>query len=1148
MIDLVKKFKRVLVANRGEIAIRIFRACHELGIRTVAIYSEEDKRSLFRTKADEAYQIGKNKGPVEAYLNIDEIISLALKKGVDAIHPGYGFLSENAEFAAKCEKAGIEFIGPTSEMMDKLGDKIKSKIVAQSAGVPTIPGVEKPIQSEEEAVEFAKSCGYPVMLKAAAGGGGRGMRIVTKEEEIIQSYRSAKNEAKKAFGIDDIFIEKYLERPKHIEVQIIADKYGNVVHLYERDCSVQRRHQKVVEFTPAIALSEKKRKAICDDALKIARTVGYRSAGTLEFLVDKNNNHYFIEMNPRIQVEHTVTEMVTGIDIVQSQLLIAEGYSLDSNELGIKSQEDIKLRGFAIQCRVTTEDPSNNFAPDTGKIDVYRTGSGFGIRLDGGNGFTGSVISPYYDSLLVKTTSWSRTYQDAIRKSIRSIKEMEISGVKTNIDFLINVLNHEQFRKGECDTNFIADNPELFDITPQTDDELRVLSFIGEKVVNETHGQKTDFDVPVVPKVSINEPLIGTKQILDEQGPQGLVKWIKEQNKLLLTDTTMRDAHQSLMATRVRTKDMLKVAKAQSVLGKDLFSMEMWGGATFDVAYRFLKESPWERLTELRKKVPNVLFQMLIRGANAVGYKNYPDNVIREFIKESAVAGIDVFRIFDSLNWLKGMEVAIDETLKQNKIAEACMCYTGDILDESRDKYSLEYYIKLAKEIEKTGAHILGIKDMSALLKPYAALKLIRALKNEISIPIHLHTHDTTGNGVATVLMAAHAGVDIVDTAFNSVSGLTSQPALNSVVAALKNTERDTGIDLDGLQKLSDYWNDVRPVYSQFESGLKTGSAEIYKYEIPGGQYSNLKPQVESFGLGHRFDEVKEMYKEVNHMVGDIVKVTPSSKMVGDLAIFMVQNDLTSENICEKAKNMTFPDSTVAYFTGMMGQPMGGFPEELQKIVLKEEKAITCRPGEMLPAENFGKIAEYLEEKYKMKPSNKELLSYALYPDVFESYLKYIKENGDFSRMGSDVFFHGLREGETSEIEIAEGKTLIVQLMEIGKLDSQGNRTLVFEVNGNRRDIKIKDKSSNATAQGYEESIAMADPENNMEIGASIPGNILKLLVKEGDTVKEGDSLVVIEAMKMETNIVAVTSGVIESLFVKEGQQVKSGQLLIKLK
>ncbi|KOF56070.1 pyruvate carboxylase [Clostridium sp. DMHC 10] len=1144
---MIKKFKRVLVANRGEIAIRVFRACHELGIRTVAIYSEEDKLALFRTKADESYLIGKNKGPVEAYLNIDEIINLALKKGVDAIHPGYGFLSENAEFARRCTEAGIEFIGPTGDMMDKLGDKINSKITSKGAGVATIPGVEKPIESEEQALEFARSCGYPVMVKAAAGGGGRGMRIVKSEEDLIAACRSAKNEAKKAFGIDDIFIEKYLENPKHIEVQVLGDKYGNIVHLYERDCSVQRRHQKVIEITPAVALSEEKRVQICEDALKIASSISYRSAGTLEFLLDKDGNHYFIEMNPRIQVEHTITEMVTGIDIVQSQILVAEGYRLDSDEVGIKSQKDVHLNGYAIQCRITTEDPSNSFAPDTGRIDVYRTGSGFGIRLDGGNGFTGAVISPYYDSLLVKSTSWSRTFEDAIRKSIRAIKETYISGVKTNIDFLINVLNHDTFRKGQCDTNFIANNPELFAITPRVDTELRILKFIGEKVVNETHGNKTEFDVPAVPKYEIKEPLIGTKQILDEKGPNGLVEWIKKQDKLLLTDTTMRDAHQSLMATRLRTVDMVKIARAESLLAKDLFSMEMWGGATFDTAYRFLKESPWERLERLRKRVPNILFQMLLRGANAVGYKNYPDNVVREFIKQSAKSGIDVFRIFDSLNWLKGMEVAIDEVLNQGKVAEACMCYTGDILDTNRDKYTLDYYVKFAKEIEKSGAHILGIKDMSALLKPYAALKLIRALKNEISIPIHLHTHDTTGNGVATVLMAAHAGVDIADTAFNSMAGLTSQPALNSVVAALKNTERDTGIDIGDIQQISDYWSTVRPVYSQFESGLKAVSAEIYKYEIPGGQYSNLKPQVESFGLGHRFEQVKEMYRKVNLMVGDIVKVTPSSKMVGDLAIFMVKNNLTPENIIEKAKDMPFPDSVVSFFKGMMGQPMGGFPKDLQEIVLKGEKPITCRPGELLPPEDFDAVRTHLKKDCKIEPTDKDVISYALYPEVFESYLRYKDEYGDLSRIGSDVFFHGLSEGEISELEIAEGKTMVVQLLDIGKLDKQGNRTLVFEINGNRREIKIKDKMSAAKQEVFEETV-MANPDNKKEIGASIPGNVIKILVNEGDQVKKGQSLMVIEAMKMETNVVASIDGVIESILVEEGKQVQGRELLIKLK
>lgn len=987
------------------------------------------------------------------------------------------------------------------------------------------------------------------MVKAAAGGGGRGMRIVRSEAELLTAFRSAKNEAKKAFGIDDMFIEKYIEGPKHIEIQVLGDKYGNVVHLYERDCSIQRRHQKVIEIAPALSLTPEKREEICADALKIARSVSYRSAGTLEFLVDMHGNHYFIEMNPRVQVEHTITEMTTGIDIVQSQILIAEGFKLDSEEIGIHSQDDIKPRGYAIQCRVTTEDPSNNFSPDTGKIDVYRTGSGFGIRLDGGNGYSGAVISPYYDSLLVKSTAYSRTFEDAVRKSIRAIKELTITGVKTNVDFLINVLNNDQFQKGECDTNFISDNPQLFDIRPRTDEEQRILRFIGEKIVNETKGHKKEYDVPDIPIITSLDGLSGTKQILDAEGPDGVVKWIQNQNKLLLTDTTMRDAQQSLMATRVRTQDMKNIGKATAVYGNDLFSLEMWGGATFDTAYRFLKESPWKRLESLRKRIPNVMFQMLIRGANGVGYKNYPDNVIREFIKESAESGIDVFRIFDSLNWLKGIEVSLDEVLKCNKVAEVALCYTGDILDEARDKYSLKYYVEKAKEIEKMGAHILAIKDMSALLKPYAAKKLITALKDEISIPIHLHTHDTTGNGVATVLMAADAGVDIVDTTFNSMSGLTSQPALNSIVAALGNTDRDTGIDLSGIQKLSDYWDTVRPVYSQFESELKSGSAEIYKFEIPGGQYSNLKPQVESFGIGHRFNDVKHMYKKVNDMVGDIIKVTPSSKMVGDMAIFMVQNDLAPNNILEKAKNMAFPDSVVSYFKGMMGQPEGGFPKELQGIVLKGEEPITVRPGELLPPEDLDKIEAYLKEKYRFNPCKKDILSYALYPDVFEAFIKSVLEYGDVSRMGSDVFFHGLAEGETSEIEVAEGKTMIVQLIEIGKLDAEGNRTLDFEINGNRREIKIKDKTERIIGNSNVDNLSrMADPDNKLEIGASIPGTIIKVLVKEGDSVKEGESLLVIEAMKMETNIVASSTGIIEAVFAEEGKQVKTGELLVKIK
>ena len=1143
----IKKFKRVLVANRGEIAIRVFRACRELGIRTVAIYSEEDKHALFRTKADEAYQIGKGKTPVGAYLGIDEIISLAKAKGVDAIHPGYGFLAENVEFAESCEKAGIEFIGPTHVMMDRLGDKIKSKIVANSVGVPTIPGVEKAIASEEEAVEFAAKCGYPVMLKAAAGGGGRGMRIVRSEEELLPQFRSARSEAEKAFGIDDIFIEKYLENPKHIEVQILGDKYGNIVHLYERDCSIQRRHQKVIEFTPALCLTEQQRQSICNDALKIARAVDYRSAGTVEFLVDKNGNHYFIEMNPRIQVEHTVSEIVTGVDIVQAQILVAEGYKLDSSEIAIPNQESIKITGHAIQCRITTEDPANNFMPDTGVIENYRSPGGLGIRLDGGNGFEGSEITPFYDSLLVKVTAFSRTFEDTRRKAIRALSETSIKGVKTNIAFLLNVLNNPTFAQGMCDTGFIANTPELLNIDKVQDTELKVIEFLGNKFVNETKGKKPQFNVPVFPKFKKEElaSLKGTKQMLDKEGPEAVAKWVKDQKKLLITDTTMRDAQQSLMATRVRTVDMEKIAPAVAVYGKDLFSVEMWGGATFDTSYRFLKESPWERLDALREKMPNLLFQMLIRGANAVGYKNYPDNVIRKFVKESAKGGIDVFRIFDSLNWLDGMTIALDETLNQSKIAEACLCYTGDILDESKTKYNLKYYVDMAKELEKRGAHILGIKDMSGLLKPMAAQKLVSTLKEEIGIPIHLHTHDTSGNGVATILMAAQAGVDIVDAAFNSMSGLTSQPALNSVVAALQNSDRDTGIDPDKIQKISEYWRDVRPVYSGFESELLTSTAEIYKYEIPGGQYSNLKPQVESFGLGHKFEEVKDMYKAVNEMLGDIIKVTPSSKAVGDMAIFMVQNGLTPENIYEKAAGIDFPDSIVSFFEGMMGQPYGGFPKKLQDLVLKGKEPITCRPGELLPPEDFDAIKKHLQDDLGLEGNDREVISYAIYPKVFEDYIKSIRKDGDFRYMGSDIFFHSLEEGETCEVKLGEGKALMVKLHEVRPVDSEGNREAIFEVNGNRRIIKIKD--TDVTVNSHN-SVLYANEDDPMEIGANIPGNIIKILVKEGDVVEENQPIAVIEAMKMETNILATAAGTVEKIHISEGQQVKAGEMVAKLK
>ena len=1143
----VRKFKRVLVANRGEIAIRIFRACKELGIRSVAIYSEEDKNTLFRIKADESYQIGKGKAPVDAYLAMDEIIELAKSKGIEAIHPGYGFLAENTAFARACEAAGIVFIGPDYDMMDNLGDKVKSKIIANSVGVPTIPGNTETVPDVETALAFAEECGYPVMLKAAAGGGGRGMRIVRSAEEMRDQFISARSEAAKAFGIDDIFIEKYLERPKHIEVQVLGDSYGNVVHLYERDCSIQRRHQKVIEFTPALNISPKLREQLCLDAIKIAKAVNYRNAGTVEFLIDKDGNHYFIEMNPRIQVEHTVTEMTTGIDLVQSQILIAEGYSLDSPEINIV-QDHIQPRGYAIQCRVTTEDPMNGFAPDTGTITKYNSPGGFGIRLDAGNAFVGAEISPYYDSLLVKVTSWAMRFDDAANKAGRALKEMNVKGVRTNRTFLMNVLNHPVFRAGGCDTGFIADHPQLLNTQPKEDKEMKVLTFLGDKYINGNKGNKPDFNVPVFPRIKQAEVnrLTGTKQLMDVKGPEGVVDWIKQQDKLLMTDTSMRDAQQSLMATRVRTVDMEKIAPAVALYGRDLFSLEMWGGATFDTAYRFLNESPWERLETLRVKIPNIMFQMLIRGANAVGYKNYPDNVIRRFVKESARSGIDVFRIFDSLNWIDGMTVALDETLNQGKLAEACICYTGDILDEKRDKYSLQYYVDMAKELERRGTHILGIKDMSGLIKPMAAQKLITALKNEIGIPIHLHTHDTSGNGVATLMMAAGAGVDIVDAAFNSMSGLTSQPALNSIAAALAGTDRDPGLDLDGIQKISDYWADVRPVYRQFESDMRTGSAEIYKYEMPGGQYSNLKSQVESFGLGHKFQEVKDMYKTVNGMLGDIVKVTPSSKAVGDMAIFMVQNELTPENIYDKAKDIDFPDSIVSFFEGMMGQPVGGFPEKLQKLVLHGKEPITCRPGELLPDEDFDSIKQMLREKHGLEGTEQEALSYALYPKVFEDYLNFLKKKGNFRLMGSDIFFHGLREGETCEVKVREGKELIIRLSNARDMDEEGYRDVVFEVNGLRSAVKIKDEAASIVQSGSQ--IIYADADDPAEVGANIPGTILKVLVAEGDKVEEKQPIAVIEAMKMETNILASMKGTVDKIYVREGQQVKAGEMVVKLK
>ncbi len=1137
-----RKITKVLAANRGEIAIRIFRACHDLGIQTVAMYSNEDTYSLFRIAADEAYLIGQNKSPLGAYLDIPSIIDLAKHRGVSAIHPGYGFLSENADFARACEAAGIKFIGPPSEVLDKMGDKLAAKAIAISCGVPTIPGTSEPLKDAKEALEKAVSFGFPVILKAAGGGGGRGMRRCDSPEEVEPSFNLVRSEAKKAFGNGDIFIEKYLVEPKHIEVQILADEHGNVMHLGERDCSLQRRYQKVVEFSPAFSVPLEIREKLYSDAVKIAKAVGYVNAGTVEFLVDKSGSHYFIEMNPRIQVEHTVTEMVTGIDIVRAQVLIAEGHPLSHPEIGLAKQEDLRMNGYAIQCRVTTEDPSNNFAPDTGKITSYRSGGGFGVRLDGGNAATGVTVSPYYDSLLVKVTVWDNTFPGVCRKASRAINELHIRGVKTNIPFVTNILHHPVFLAADCNTKFIDNTPELFEFIGSRDRATRALKYIANIQVKNPDMERPQYNEPRYPAAKA-KPGPGLKQLLDSNGPDAVKKWVLEQKKLLITDTTMRDAHQSLFSTRMRTRDMLMAADGVSEILADCFSLEMWGGATFDVSYRFLHECPWERLEQLRKKIPNIMFQMLLRGANTVGYANYPDNLVRAFIAESAKSGIDVYRVFDSLNWIPGMEIAIEEVLKQGKICEAAVCYTGDIMDPKRDKYTLKYYVDFAKEMERRGAHIIGIKDMSGLLKPYAAKKLVSALKQEVGIPVHFHTHDTSGNQIAALLMAAEAGVDIVDVATASMSSLTSQPSMSSLVAALAGTERDTGLDLDRLQELDDYWADVRLRYEKFDSGLKNPMTEIYKYEIPGGQYTNLYPQVVSLGLGERFEEVKQMFATVNAMLGDIVKVTPSSKMVGDLAIFMVQNGLTPENIVKKGEALTFPDSVVSYFKGMMGQPAWGFPEDIQRVVLKGEKPITCRPGELLPPVNFDEVREELK-KYNPNPLDRDVISYCIYPKVVAEFFEHSQEYGLISNMSSNVFFNGMNVGETTQISIEDGKTLIIKYLGLGERNEDGTRSVHFELNGMRREVSVPDPAVADTIR----QITMADPSDKSQIGSSIPGMISKLNIREGDRVEENQVIAIIEAMKMETSVVARMTGTVEKVFVSAGQTVKAGELLAVIK
>lgn len=1142
----IRKFKKVLVANRGEIAIRVFRALNELGITTVSIYSKEDRYALFRSKADESYPLNPEKGPIDAYLDIDTIIKIALAANVDAIHPGYGFLSENPDFVDACERNGIVFIGPSSQIMNAMGDKISSKKMAIDAQVPIIPGVDYAIKDIDTATKIAAKVGFPIMLKASNGGGGRGMRIVNTMEDLEKEFNEAKNESKKAFGDDKIFIEKYLRAPKHIEVQILGDNYGNVVHLYDRDCSVQRRHQKVVEYAPAFSIPDETRQIIFDSAIRLSKAVGYRNAGTLEFLVDADNNPYFIEMNPRIQVEHTVSEEITNIDLVQSQILVAEGYPLDSDEINIKSQDDVHCDGYSIQTRVTTEDPANNFMPDTGEITVYRSGSGKGIRLDGGNAYTGAVISPYYDSLLVKAISHDRTFAGAVRKSIRTLQEMRIRGVKTNIPFLINVLHHPTFVAGKCYTTFIEETPELFQLTQSQDRATKIIEFIGDRIVNSPKGQKPHYENRVLPKLDQSKPVYGARDEFLKLGAEGFMQKILKEDKLYVTDTTMRDAQQSLMATRMRSKDLCGAAYATNAYMQNAFSVEAWGGATYDTAYRFLKESPWKRLELLRNRMPNTLIQMLLRASNAVGYSNYPDNVVQEFIKISASHGIDVFRIFDSLNWVENMKMPIDEALKTGKIVEGTICYTGDITSPKETKYTLDYYVNMALELESLGCHSIAIKDMAALLKPRAAKELVTALKKELHVPLHLHTHDSTGNGVSTVLMAAEAGVDIVDLAIESMSSMTSQPSMNAVVEALRGSKRDTGLDFEELDELSRYYGRIRKVYEQFESDMKAPNAEIYKYEIPGGQYSNLLAQVTSMGSADDFESIKALYKDANDLLGNIVKVTPTSKAVGDLAIFMFKNDLTKENILTAGAGLSYPDSVVSYFQGMMGQPYGGFPKELQKIVLKDIEPLTDRPGKSLPPVDFESIKKHLVEKYNYGDKSEEVMnqkaiSYALYPKVYEDYCEHFQMYNDVTRLESHVYFYGLRKGEETYLNIGEGKQLLIKYLEEGEPDENGVRTLTFQVNGMLRTVKIQDKNLEIKADRK----LKADKTNPQHLGSSIPGTVGKVLVKEGDAVTENMPLLTVEAMKMETTVVSKITGTVDKIYVQQGDTVSQDDLLI---
>ena len=1144
--------KKLLVANRSEIAVRIFRSANELNLKTVAIYAEEDRFGVHRFKADEAYLVGQGKGPVAAYLDIDSIISIAKAKNVDMIHPGYGFLSENANFARACEEAGITFIGPKPELLEKMGDKVAAKKAADLAGVPTLPATPNPVSKPAEALKWGKKIGFPLIIKAAFGGGGRGMRVVTKEDDLKPMLEEAQGEAERAFGNSAVFLERYVGRAKHLEVQVLGDRHGNVVHLHERDCSVQRRYQKVVEVAPSIGLPQKVVDELCKAGVELARKIAYDNAGTVEFLLDQDTKEwFFIEMNPRIQVEHTVTEQITGIDIVRSQILVAMEQKLHDKKIGIPEQENIPRNGCAVQCRVTTEDPEKDFSPDYGKILSYRSAAGFGVRLDGAMGDTGSIITPFYDSLLVKLTTSGPNLSQALDRMHRALREMRIRGVKTNIPFLENVITHNEFVKGNATTRMIDVTPSLFKFKARKDRASKILSYLGEVIVNgnpQVKGRpRIQNPLPlIVPECDdVESPPRGTRDLLLSMGAEKFSKWLRDQKPLMITDTSLRDAHQSLMAARMRTFDMLEVADFISKKVSGLFSLEMWGGATYDTCMRFLGECPYERLRSLREKIPNVLFQMLLRGSNAVGYANYPDNVVREFVVHSSEAGMDVFRIFDSLNYLPNLKVAMETVVEKTpSLCEAAVCFTGDFTDSNEEKYVLGYYVELAKELEKMGAHILAIKDMAGLCHPMAASKLVKTLRNEVGIPVHFHTHDSSGISSSSIIKAVEAGVDVVDLAISSLSGCTSQPNLNSIVHALRNAPRSTGLDVDALNQLSIYWEAVRHYYSPFDTSPPFGSAEVYQHQMPGGQYTNLREQAGALGLGKRWPDVVTTYQECNRLLGDIVKVTPSSKSVGDLAIFLITKGVKPEDLINLPEETGFPQSVIDLLSGNLGQPKGGWPKAVQKVILGKQKPMRGRPGASAPKMDLKKEKTSLIKNFGKHCTDDDLFCSVMYPQVFKEFQDFKKKYGDVSVLPTLAYFHGLEPGEEISITIEEGKTLFIKLLHVGEPDEKGVRSLTFELNGKARTTLVQDKSIKGDAKAREK----ADPANDKHVGAPIPAIISSIATSVGKSVVKGDKIAVLEAMKMQTTIYASTDGTVDEVLVQVGDSVESKDLIARLR